>query len=102
MLFGYIFHITGIKTMNEKILFRISISYTGKYKKPNDKPSIMFMNALSKEQAEDAAIKRMKDTLRDNGYVGATFDIITTASSIEEVAFYLKNRDNKSYSAALN
>lgn len=88
--------------MSEKTLFRISISYTGKYNKPNDKPSIVFMNAFSKEQAEEFAIKHMNDTLRNNGYAGATFVVKTTASSIEEVKFYLQNRDNKNYSAVLN
>jgi hypothetical protein len=86
----------------EKTIYRVMVSYTGKFAKGANKISTAFCTAISKEHAEEFVVKQVREALRQHNYTDATFDVKTSLSSQDEMDFYLQNRGNKNYSGVMN
>jgi hypothetical protein len=85
--------------MNDMQTFRASIIYTGSY---SGKSGCAFVNAYTKEEAREYIDKIIKKTLKKNGRPEDCFKLEVTASSKEEIQFYVQNRYKTSYTGILN
>jgi len=80
-------------------MWRGSIIFSGKLAGSHNS---IFLRASSKEKAEKFIGQRIRKHYKSKGMDEVQFKVFTSASSQDEVDFFVSNASNKAYSGIMN